>query len=36
MGGAQVNQKWADDIGANGYGENAMIAAKIAKKLIGE
>jgi len=36
VGGAPVNQKWADDIGANGYGENAMIAVKIAKKLIGE
>lgn len=36
VGGAPVNQKWADDIGANGYGENAMSAVKIAKKLIGE
>ena len=36
VGGAPVNQKWADDIGAEGYGENAMIAVKIAKKLIGE
>jgi len=36
VGGAPVNQKWADDIGANGYGENAMIAVKIAKKLVGE
>jgi trimethylamine corrinoid protein len=36
VGGAPVNQKWADDIGAEGYGENAMIAVKVAKKLIGE
>ena len=36
VGGAPVNQKWADDIGANGYGENAMVAVKITKKLIGE
>ncbi|MBL7082901.1 MAG: cobalamin-dependent protein, partial [Candidatus Aminicenantes bacterium] len=35
VGGAPVNQKWADDIGADGYGENAMVAIKIAKKLIG-
>jgi trimethylamine corrinoid protein len=36
VGGAPVNQKWADDIGASGYGENAMVAVKITKKLIGE
>jgi corrinoid protein of di/trimethylamine methyltransferase len=36
VGGAPANQKWADDIGAQGYGENAMMAVKIAKKLIGE
>ena len=36
VGGAPVNQKWADDIGAEGYGENAMIAVKVAKKLSGE
>jgi len=36
VGGAPANQKWADDIGATGYGENAMIAVKIAKKLMGE
>lgn len=33
VGGAPVNQKWADDIGANGYAENAMIAVRVAKKL---
>jgi trimethylamine corrinoid protein len=36
VGGAPVNQKWADEIGAEGYGENAMIAVKVAKKLTGE
>ena len=35
VGGAPVNQKWADDIGADGYAENAMVAVKIANKLIG-
>jgi len=34
VGGAPVNQKWADDIGADGYAENAMIAVKAAKELI--
>jgi trimethylamine corrinoid protein len=34
VGGAPVNQKWADDIGANGYAENAMSAVKVAKRLI--
>lgn len=34
VGGAPVNQKWADDIGANGYAENAMTAVKVAKKLM--
>lgn len=35
VGGAPVNQKWADDIGADGYAENAMTAVTEAKKLIG-
>lgn len=35
VGGAPANQKWADDIGADGYAENAMTAVKEAKKLIG-
>ena len=34
VGGAPVNQKWADDIRANGYAENAMTAVKVAKKLM--
>ena len=33
VGGAPVNQKWADDIGADGYGENAMKAVKVAQKI---
>ncbi len=33
VGGAPVSQRWADDIGANGYAENAMAAVKLAKKL---
>ena len=33
VGGAPVNQKWADDIGADGYGENAMAAVKVAQNL---
>lgn len=36
VGGAPVNQKWADDIGADGYGENAMVAVKVAQKTIKE
>jgi trimethylamine corrinoid protein len=34
VGGAPVNQKWADDIGADGYGENAMVAVKVAQQFI--
>ncbi len=36
VGGAPVNQKWADDIGADGYGENAMVAVKVAQQIIKE
>lgn len=36
VGGAPVNKKWADDIGADGYGENAMVAVKVAQKLTEE
>ena len=36
VGGAPVNQKWADDIGADGYGENAMVAVKVVQKIIKE
>lgn len=34
VGGAPVNRKWADSIGADGYAENAMTAVKAVKKLI--
>jgi trimethylamine corrinoid protein len=34
VGGAPVNKKWAEDIGAHGYAENAMSATKLAKTLI--
>lgn len=33
VGGAPVNQRWADDIGADGYSENALTAVGAAKKL---
>jgi len=36
VGGAPVNKKWADDIGADGYGENAMVAVKAAQQIIEE
>lgn len=36
VGGAPVNQKWADDIGADGYSENAMTAVQAVKNLVGK
>jgi trimethylamine corrinoid protein len=33
VGGAPVTKKWAADIGADGYGENALTAVKLAKDL---
>jgi trimethylamine corrinoid protein len=36
VGGAPASQKWADEIGADGYAENAMLAVKAAKRLMGE
>ena len=35
VGGAPVSHKWAEEIGADGYGQNAMAAVKVAKKLSG-
>lgn len=35
VGGAPASQKWADEIGADGYAENAMLAVKMAKQLMG-
>ncbi len=34
VGGAPVNRKWADDIDADGYAENAMTAVDAAKALM--
>ena len=34
VGGAPVNSQWAQDIGADGYAENAMTAVKAAKNLL--
>ena len=34
VGGGPVNQKWADDIGADGYGKTAMGAVSIAAQQI--
>ena len=34
VGGAPVNQKFADEIGADGYGENVGVAMNIIKKLM--
>lgn len=34
IGGAPINQAWADKIGANGYGEDALSAVGLCKKLL--
>lgn len=34
VGGAPVSAKWAEDIGADGYAENATEAVNVAKKLV--
>jgi methylmalonyl-CoA mutase cobalamin-binding domain/chain len=34
VGGGPVNQAWADQIGADGYGQTAMDAVSIASRLI--
>ncbi len=33
VGGAPVTQKWADEIGADGYAENALEAVRLAERL---
>ena len=33
VGGAPASRKWADEIGADGYAENAVAAVKLAKSL---
>jgi trimethylamine corrinoid protein len=35
VGGAPASRKWADEIGADGYAENAVAAVKLAKSLGG-
>ncbi len=35
VGGAPVSQRFADEIGADGYGSNANTAVKVAKQLLG-
>jgi methylmalonyl-CoA mutase cobalamin-binding domain/chain len=34
IGGAPVTQQYADEIGADGYGENANVAVQIARRLV--
>ncbi|MFP4081833.1 MAG: B12-binding domain-containing protein [Candidatus Aminicenantes bacterium] len=34
VGGAPVNQNWAQEIGADGYAENAISAVKLAKQMM--
>jgi 5-methyltetrahydrofolate--homocysteine methyltransferase len=36
VGGAPTSQQWADEIGADGWGKDAMVAVQLAKKLMGE
>jgi methanogenic corrinoid protein MtbC1 len=35
IGGAPVTQKYADEIGADGYSDNASAAVALARKLVG-
>jgi len=35
IGGAPVTHKYAEEIGADGYGENASVAVQLARRLIG-
>ncbi|MBS1251001.1 MAG: Methionine synthase [Anaerolineales bacterium] len=35
IGGAPVTSEWADDIGADGYAEDAIGAVKLARRLVG-
>lgn len=34
VGGGVVNQEWADEIGADGYGQTAMDGVRVAKELV--
>jgi methylmalonyl-CoA mutase cobalamin-binding domain/chain len=35
VGGAPVTQRFAEEIGADGYGESAAVAVSVARKLVG-
>jgi methanogenic corrinoid protein MtbC1 len=35
VGGAPVSHAWAREIGADGYGEDAMAAVALARRLVG-
>lgn len=35
VGGAPITSSWADEIGADGYGEDSIRAVAVAKKLVG-
>lgn len=35
VGGGPVTQEWADEIGADGYGKDAVEAVKVAKSMLG-
>jgi len=35
IGGAPITQKYAEEIGADGYSENAVGAVALAKKAVG-
>jgi corrinoid protein of di/trimethylamine methyltransferase len=35
IGGAPVTQQYAEEIGADGYGENASVAVNLARRLVG-
>jgi methanogenic corrinoid protein MtbC1 len=36
VGGAPVTRKWAEEIGADGYGKDAVGAVALAKSLVGK
>ena len=36
VGGAPTSQQWADEIGADGWGKDAMLAVQLAKRLVHE
>ena len=36
VGGAPTSQQWADEIGADGWGKDAMFAVQLAKRLVKE